>query len=137
MAADPTDIALYTTDGVLQYSPANPVTAAAIKAAHIDARDLSSSEIEQFCSAADGQALLDEAFAIVGLVNPQLFGVEVADTLGLGAALPIVPHVPCFNIVDDPRGVHVTCRVRAYAAEYGSDRYAVELLGSNTFTPYP
>lgn len=134
MAADPTDIALYTTDGVLLYSPSNPATAAAIKAVHIDARDFSGSEVEMFTSAADAQILLDEAWAILSTVNPPLYGVEVDDTLGLGSSITLSPTVPCMNVLDDARGIAVTTRVRAYSAEYGTDRYAVELLGGNVFT---
>lgn len=130
MAADPADIALYTTEGVIVYSPSNPAVGAAILAVHIDAQNLVDTQIETFFdSATDAQVLLDEAWAILSTVNPASYGIEIDDTLGLGSSLAVTPTVPCFTIVDDVRGTTQVARVRAYTAEYGSDRFAVEMLG--------
>lgn len=130
MPAAPADIALYTTDGVVVYSPIDTAISAGIKGDHIDARSLVEREVESFCdTAADAQALLDEAFAILSTVAPANFGIEIEDSLGLGSAVAVTPTVPCYQVQNDQTGLSVLCRVRAFAAEYGSDRFSVELRG--------
>ncbi len=135
MPATPSDIALYTSDGVQIFSPSNPATAAALKATHVNARRLDESEREMFYdSGDDAQVVLDEAFAITSLVNPPAFGIEVEESLGLGTRVPITPKVPCYNVVDDRKNLRLTGRVRGYSALYGRDRYAVEILCGYTYT---
>lgn len=129
MAADPDDIARYTTDGVLVVAPTDPAVSTAIQAAHIDARDGSGSEIEHFFDAeADSQAMLDELFALRSRVQPVYLAVEIDDSLGLGSSIPVAAQVPCFRIVDDATGLSEIVRVRGYAANLGTDRYSVELI---------
>lgn len=131
MPADPADIALYTTDGILLVSPTVDAVADAIKAAHINARSFADQEREMFFDdPADAQVLLDEAFDILSVVNPGSWGVELADSIGLGSTIPLTPTVPCLTVVDDPRAISTVVRVRAYATEMGTDRYAIELLGT-------
>lgn len=129
MAADPADIARFITDGILIVSPVDPAVSAAIAAAHIDALDSGTGEIEQFFDEeADGQAMLDELFAIQSAVNPPYFAVEIEDSLGLGSAIPISPKVPCFRLTDEAQGLSVLLRTRGYAIDLGADRYSVELI---------
>lgn len=129
MAADPEDIARYTTDGVLVVAPADPAISAAIQAVHIDARDGSGTEIEHFFDTeADSQALLDELFALRSQVQPLYLAIEIDETLGLGTAIPVAASVPCFRVFDDAIGLSQVVRVRAYAANFATDRFSVELI---------
>lgn len=126
MPASPSDIAKFATDGVVVVSPSDPAVAAAIRAAHIDARDLGTQEIEHFFdSPVDSQAMLDELFGILSRVDPFDLAVEVDQSIGLGHSLPITPNVPCARIVDSESGVDKAVRVRSYAADSGADRYSV------------
>ena len=129
MAATPADIARYTTDGVLVTSPLDPATSQAIAAAHIDARNGINNEIEMFYdTAADTQAALDEIFALLSQVNPAYLAVELDETIGLGSSIALAPRVPTIGVVDLAAGVMLGLRVRAFASEMGTDRFAVELL---------
>lgn len=129
MAADPEDIARYTTDGVLVVAPSDPAVSAAIQAAHIDARDGSGTEIEHFFDdPADSQAMLDELFALRSRVDPVYLAVEIDDSIGIGSAIPVAPAVPCFRIIDAGRGLDQVVRVRGYAANFATDRFSVELI---------
>jgi hypothetical protein len=126
MAATPSDIAKYTTDGVRLVAPTNAAIGDAIKAAHIDARDGDSDEIEMFYDdPADGQAMLNERFAIESIANPVSLGLEVEESLGLGATIPLTPAVPVFTVVDTASGFSAPMRVSGYAADMGADRYSV------------
>ena len=124
MPALPADIAKYTVDGIVISAEDAP-----LRATHTEAEDRLGSEIEMFfASAADGQAMLDEKFALLSLVNPAHEGIEVEDSLRLGQAIAISPTVPCFRIVDEARSLDVVARTRAYAFETEQDRYSVEVL---------
>lgn len=126
MAATPSDIAKFTTDGVRLVAPTNSAISDAIKAAHIDARDGDSEEIEMFyVDPADGQAMLDERFAIESIVNPVSLGLEVQESLGLGSTIPLAPAGPVFNIVDRDKGTSLPLRVSGFATDAGTDRYSV------------
>ena len=129
MPANAEDIARYTTDGVLVVAPVDPAVSAAIQTTHIDARDGSGSEIEHFFdNEADSQAILDELFALRSQVAPLSLAVEIDDALGLGTAIPIAATVPCLRIVDHAVGLSQVVRVRAYAANFATDRFSVELI---------
>lgn len=124
MAALPADIAKFTQDGVVI-----DADNAALKAAHPEAEDRRSSEIEMFFDdPADGQLMLDEKFALLSKVHPLHEGVEVAERLGLGIDIPLVPSVPCFTARDEHTGVEVVARTRAFAYESGEDRFSVEII---------
>lgn len=129
MPALASDIALYTTDGIVVTSPADPAVAEAIAAAHIDARSGEDREIEMFYdSAADAQAMLDERFSYLSKVNPAHIGIEVEEALDMGGAIALTPSVPTFQVVDSVLGVNVAARTRAYAHDMNTDRFSVEVL---------
>ena len=129
MPADPDDIALYTTDGVLVVAPTDPAISAAIQATHIDARDGSANEIEHFFDTeAASQLLLNELFALRSQVQPLYLAVEIDESLGLGSTIPVQASVPCLRVVDDATGLSQVVRVRAYAANFATDRFSVELI---------
>jgi len=129
MAATPSDIARYTTDGVLVIAPVDPAVSAAIAAAHIDARNGIDDEIEMFYDvAADAQTALNEIFGYLSQVNPAYLAVELEDTLSLGTDIPLAPRIPTITVADVDAGVSLPLRVRAFSAEMGTDRYAVELM---------
>lgn len=130
MAALPADIARFTTDGVLIVSPVNPAISAAIAANFIDARDGTNQEIEYFFDDVDdAQAMLDELFDYQSRIQPIYLAVETDEGLGLGDAIAIAPAVPCVGLTDAQAGLAATLRVRAYAVDFNTDRYSVELLG--------
>jgi tetrahydromethanopterin S-methyltransferase subunit B len=132
MPADPADIARYTTDGILVYSPADPTDADALRALCPNAVSRIDQEIEMFFdSATDAQAMLDEAYAILSSVHPISVQVELAEDLGLGKAIALTPAVPVFTVVDSRIGLSAAARVRSYAYEMNTDRYALELLGQS------
>lgn len=128
MAATPSDIAKFTTDGVRLVAPTNSAIGDAIKAKHIDARDGDSDEIEMFYDdPADAQAMLNERFAIESIANPVSLGVEVEESLGLGAGIPITPAVPVFTAIDRDIGFNAPLRVSGFASDMGTDRYSVAI----------
>lgn len=128
MTATPADVALYSNDGVVVASP-DKATSDALKAAHIDAQDGGSNEIEMFWNdPAHAQIMLDERFSYVGQLDPLHEGIEVEESLLLGTDVPIAPTVPCFTIVDDTRGIDALVRTRAYASDLATDRCSVEIL---------
>ena len=93
MPATPSDIARFTTDGVL-LTAEDP----AIKANHLDAEDGAASgrELEMFYDdPADAQDMLDERFAILSQISAVHEGIEVEETLGIGTVIPLTPTVPC------------------------------------------
>jgi len=127
MTALPADIAKYTADGIVVTT--NAVTGAAIKAAHVDAQDLGDQEIEMFfVNDAHAQAMLDERFALLSIVDPVHEGIEVEEALGLGTTIAIAPTVPSFRVVDDSRNIDQVVRLRAYAHDMSTDRFSVEVL---------
>lgn len=123
MTALPADISKYTNDGVV-------LTAEnlALKAAHPDAVDLGTEELEFFFnSTAHAATMLAEKLALRSNPVPLCEGVEVEESLGIGLSIPISPTVPCFRFIDEERGIDTVARTRAFAYETGSDRYSVEL----------
>jgi hypothetical protein len=128
VTATAADVAYMTNRGVRLTSP-DQITADAIKAAHFDARDMGTSEIEMFFpDPAHGQAFLDEKAALLTQVDPLHEGIEVEDSLGIGNAIAVVPIVPSVAIVDGERDISGTCRVRAYVTDMASDRYSLEVV---------
>lgn len=124
MTATPSDIAKYTSDGVVIQA-----TDAAIDAAHPDAKESGDGEIEMFFdSDFASQVVLDERFALLSQISALHEGIEVSDSLGLGVDIPLGPSVPCFRVVDASRGIDTVARTRAYVYEAGNDHYSVEVL---------
>jgi len=128
MSALPADVARYTSDGVVVST--DKAIGDAIKAAHSDAQDLGTGEIEMFFDdPADAAVLLNERFAYLSQIGPIHEGIEVEENLGLGSAISITPSVPKFRIVDESRLIDTEARVRAFARDMTTDRYSVEVLG--------
>lgn len=126
MPATPADIARYTQDGIVVVT--NSVTGAAIKAAHPDARDMGDTEFEFFfVSDAHAQAMLDEKFALTSAIDPDHVGVEVEEAIGIGVTIPIAPTVPSFRVIDDTHNLDSVSRVRSFANDTGTDRFALEV----------
>jgi hypothetical protein len=129
MAANPADIARYTTNGTLITAPANPLVSAAIKGDHIDARDGGANEMETFwVDPDDAQVMAEALFSYQSQVDPLYLAVEVSETLGLGSTIPIAPRVPCARITDLAAGLDTTARVRSYAQDMGTDRFSIEVI---------
>lgn len=123
MPADPSRIAQFTVDGVL-LSKVAPL----IKTTYPGANE--QREIEMFFdSAADGQVLLDERWAWQSKANRIREAVELDVGLGLGTAVPLTPALPQFTVIDESRDISTSAIVKAYAANFDTDRYAVELIG--------
>lgn len=123
MPADPSRIAQFTVDGVL-LSKVEPTIKTSFPGA-IEGR-----EIEMFFDdPGDAQVLLDERFAWQSKTNRLREAVELDETLGLGTTIPLTPALPQFNVVDAARNIDAPAIVKAYAANFDSDRYAVEFIG--------
>lgn len=124
MSALPADIAKYTVDGVVISAINTP-----LRDAHAEAEDRIDNPIEMFYdTVADGQAMLNEKFALLSQVNPAHEGIEIEQSLGLGQTIPIAPSVPCFRLVDEERNLDVVGRLRAYAFETEQDRFSLEVM---------
>lgn len=125
MAATPARIAISLNDGVLLSRVDATVKANDPGATSDD------SEIESFFdTAADAQVLLDERFnwkSVGGRPHDQ---VEFDSTLGLGTTQAITPAAPTITITDASRNIAATvAKIRAYAIDYTTERYAVEIVG--------
>lgn len=124
MSATPAAIAKYTNDGVVLTNED-----LAMHEAHPEAIDMLGEPIEMFFdSAADGQAILDDLFAIRSALNPVHEGIEIDENLRIGQDIPIAPSVPCFRIIDEERGIDTTARLLAFAHQSNDDGYSVEVM---------
>jgi hypothetical protein len=123
MPATPARIALSLNDGVL-LSHAD----AAIKTAHPNAVG-DDTEIESFFDdEADAQVLFDERWNWKSAAGRVRQMIEVASSFGLGTTVAVTPALPTITITDEIRAIsNVVAMVRAYAIDYNTDRYAVEL----------
>lgn len=129
MSALPSDIARFTTDGIVIRAPLTQAASDAIKAEHVDAQDVGDGEIEMFFdNPADAQIMLNERFAILSRVDPVHIGIEVEESLRIGDAIAITPAVPRMRVIDAERGVDEIVRVRAFAHDMETDRYSVEVM---------
>lgn len=126
MPAVPADIGKYTNDGVIITSPINPAESAAIAAEHIDARYTTEAIEMFFDTAADAQAMLDERFEYQSQVGPLHLGIEVAEAIDIGGAIPVAPQVPTFTVVDGD--ITTVVRTRAYAQDMNTDRFSIEVI---------
>lgn len=123
MPADPQRIAQFVVDGQV-LSRVDPL----LKQTYPGASELP--EIEMFFDdIADAEALLEERWAWQRQAGRPREAVEFEDTLGLGTSIPLVPAVPQFTVIDESRSIDTIAIVKAYAADFNTDRYAVELTG--------
>lgn len=122
MSADPSLVAKYTQDGVtLTYQND------ALKAAQPNALD--GGEIETwFRYESDVQAQLDERASLQSTVGGVHEAVEVTEQLGVGTAIPVVPNVPCWTVVDTKRDLNQLVRTVGTSFDMTIDRYSLELL---------
>lgn len=123
MPATPARVALSLNDGVL-LSRADP----AIKADHPNAV-AEENEVESFFDTAeDAEVMLGERWDWRSRVGGLREQIEVDSSLNLGTTVPITPAAPQVKITDEDRGIiGQNCIVRAYAVDYTSERYAIEL----------
>lgn len=125
MPASPARIPLMTSDGIVLSR-----VDLAVRAAHPNAADASGSDREFFFdNEADQAALLDEYFNWRKQPGRIHEAVEVEATFGLGISIALTPAIPQVNALDDGRGLNVFAKIRAYAADYTTERFSLELLG--------
>lgn len=125
MPATPSDIAKYTVDGV-----ALSKVDVDLRAAHPNAVDLGDKEIEMFFdSEVDAQVLLDERWNWLKTAGRIHEAVEVESSFGLGTTKAVTPTIPTMTVIDAKRNLNATAKVRAFVADYTTERHSVELLG--------
>lgn len=125
MSATPARIALALSDGVMLTR-----SDAAIRTLHPNAIDTGETEREMFFdTAADADVLLDELWNWRKLAGRLHEAVEVDSSLGLGTTVPVAPTVPYMTVIDEDRAINAQAKIRAFAVDYGTERYSVELLG--------
>lgn len=123
MPASPARIAKSTVDGVVveRIDPA-------LKQLHANAVDVD--EIETFFDdAGDAQAMLNERFTWSSDPARLREAIEFDGTVDLGTGISLTPASPIFRVIDESRDLDDYGAVRAYAANYESDRFALELIG--------
>lgn len=126
MPALPSDIAKYTSDGVLI-----TLQDEAIKTADPNASNTGDNDIDMFFDdPADAQVVAEELFSFLSLVGRPHEAVEIEDSLGLGSTVPIFPLAPRASIRDDTRQIDTVAIIRAYSFDMDSDAYALELIGA-------
>jgi hypothetical protein len=88
-------------------------------------------EIESFFdTAADAQVLLDERFNWRSVGGRPFEQIEFDTSLGLGTLIAITPAAPTVTISDAKRNINaVVCKVRGYAIDFSTERFAVEIVG--------
>lgn len=124
MPASASDIAKFTTDGIVVTS-----SNSAILTAHPEAVDQGDDVIEMFFdNAADALVVLNERFGLLSQINGAHEAVVVEESLGLGSTISVTSITPSFRVIDEERMLDTTLRTRAYAYEAGSDQYSVELM---------
>jgi len=125
MTAIPSDIARYTSDGVLI-----TVKDPAIKEQDPNAADTGDREIEMFFDDPEhGQYLMDELFGFIGRAGRVHEAIEIADTLELGTTITLFPAAPEARLRDDSRRMNVRAALRSYSFDMGNDAYALEFVG--------
>ena len=125
MAANPSDIAKYTSDGVLI-----TLKDEAIKQRDPNALDTGERELGMFFDdPAHGQIVAAELFAYVSAEGRPNEGIEIPDNLGLGTSVPVFPRAPRAHLIDDSRGINVIAAIRAYSFDMAEDAYAMEFVG--------
>lgn len=125
MPANPARIPMMTTDGVVMSR-----VDTALRTAHPNAQDEGNQEREYFFdSEADTNAMVDELWNWRKTPGRIHEAVEFDTATGLGTTIALTPAVPLATVVDETRGLNVTARVRAFAADYTKERYSAELLG--------
>jgi|SRR5882672_36290 len=128
MPALPADIAQFTNDGVVVTSPTDPTITDLISSNFIDAQHTQDPLEVFFDNAADAQLLLDERFLYQKEGGPVHVGIEVDDGLTLGLTTDVVPTVPTVQVYDEPHKIATLARVRGYALNMETDKYAIEAM---------
>lgn len=124
MTATPVSVAKFTRDGITLTREDT-----AIREAQRDALTTGETAIETFFDQRlHAQVLLDEMWETFSRVSPLHEGIEVTQTLGLGTVIPLTPSVPCFQVIDEERGINRLARTRAFSYDTGSESYSVEVL---------
>jgi hypothetical protein len=122
MPADPADIARYTQDGV-----ALTFKDQALKDAQPNATD--AGEIATFFRyRADAQIKLNERGSLLSGYGKMHEAVEIAEVLGIGTTISVVPVIPSFRIIDDERELNKVGRTRSVSFDMTTDRYSVEIV---------
>jgi hypothetical protein len=128
MTASPSDIARFTNDGVLI-----TLADATVFARDANAIDMGDSEVEMFFdSAADASTMMGRRRDILFRLGRPHEMIEVEDTLGLGSIIAVAPRLPRFTTIDETRALNATLAVRSLAFDWTTDRYAVELVGTDS-----
>jgi len=124
MTASPAAVARYTRDGITLTKQDTTV-----RDAQRDAKTTGDQPVEMFFDQrAHAQVLLDEMYATHSRVSPLHEGIEVTETLGLGTTIPLSPTVPCFQVIDEERGINRLARTRAFSYDTGAESYSVEVV---------
>lgn len=123
MVATAARIALSLNDGVVLSK-----VDATLKAEHPNAVS-QDSELETFFdTAADAQVLLDERWQWKSSLGRAREMIEFDSGLNLGTSVAVTPAVPTITVTDEKRGIIAqVAKIRAYAIDYNTERYAVEL----------
>jgi hypothetical protein len=127
MPASPSDIAKYTSDGVVVTVPADPDVANAILAVFPDAKR-GDEEESFFIDPGHAQAMLQERFFYLSDPAPIHEAVQVEENIGIGIAIGVVPQVPSVRVIDESRGIDRIVRVAGYQVDRATDRYSIEVL---------
>lgn len=124
MSADAATVAKITRDGIDIEQKST-----AIRDAHPDAVDDSNNVRETFVDdIADAETLLLEQWNILSTLDPFHIGVEAEEKIDLGGAISITPQVPSFTIVDPKTDLSKVARVRAFAYDLETERFAIEFI---------
>ncbi len=124
MTATASAVAKYTRDGIILTKEDT-----GIRDAQRDALATGETVVESFYDLrAHAQIILDEMWMTFSRVSPLHEGIEVTETLGLGTTIPLTPSVPCFQVVDEERGINMLARTRAFSYDTGAESYSVEVL---------
>lgn len=116
---------MMTTDGIVLSR-----VDTALRAAQPNATDEGDQEIEMFFdSEADAGVLLDERWNWKKTVGRIHEAVEVDTGFGFGTLIAVAPAIPVLTVQDPSRNLNVVAKVRAFAADYTTERYSIEVLG--------
>lgn len=126
MPALPSDIARYTSDGVLI-----TLQDEAIKTADPNASNTGDNAIDMFFDDPDdARVVAEELFSFLSFAGRPHEAIEIEDGLGLGSTTAIFPLAPRASIRDDTRRIDTVAIIRAYSFDMDSDAYALELIGA-------
>lgn len=125
MSALPSDIGLYTHDGVV-------VTArdTTIQATFAGAQTDGDNPRELFFdTVVDGQEAINQMFVLLSVFSSFHAGLDIEDNLGLGTTVPLTGIVPTFLVTNASSNLSVQARCRAIVFDYETDRTQIEVIG--------